>query len=88
MKQGPAADIEAAAHGALWESTSDTSGEADDPTDACGSSAWTGRWTSSTSVHRGLPCIYYLGVMQGRMRLAFQQRGVVEVVDCRTAVEL
>ena len=31
---GPAADIEAAAHGALLESTSDTSGEADDPMDA------------------------------------------------------
>ena len=60
---GPAADIEAAAHGALWESTSDTSGEADDPMDA-----WLERIDRPMDEF-DISTEDYLGVMQGRVRL-------------------
>ena len=60
---GPAADIEAAAHGALWESASDTSGEADDPMDA-----WLERMDRPMDEF-DISTEDYLGVMQGRVRL-------------------
>ena len=66
---GPATDIEAAAHTALWEGASDASYEAYDPDDA-----WLARMDRPMDEFN-ISTEDYLGVLQSRVQLVLEDVG-------------